>query len=124
MIQVKSSGFKKATEQYDDLRRAADDLGQAVADAKTNLENGIKTIIGSHTYSNAKQTVSDVKKMIKPFLPETLTGGVLGSLIGAAATGSQLGLLGGFVVGAGVSLLRGRMLYLVALKRLLSNTTI
>ena len=99
-----SSGFKKATEQYDDLRRAADDLGQAVTDAKTNLENGVKTIIGSQTYSNAKQTVSDVKKMVKPYLPETLTGGVLGSLIGAAATGSPLGLLGGFVVGAGVSL--------------------
>ena len=99
-----SSGFKKATNDYDDLKRAANDLGQAVKDAKDNLENGVKTIIGSQTYSNAKQTVSDVKKMIKPFLPETLTGGVLGSLIGAAATGSPLGLLGGFVVGAGVSL--------------------
>lgn len=60
----------------------------------------------NETYQKGKAGVKKVVDFIKPYLPETLAGGTIGAIIGGALTGSPLGLLGGFVLGGGVNLVR------------------
>ena len=91
--------------------RAKNDL------ANSEVAQDVKKV-GVYVLNKAKQStdkffgtdtgkeVESIGKEVKNFLPETLRGGAIGAITGAVATGSGLGLLGGFVVGAGVSLLK------------------
>ena len=76
-----------------------------------NVEDRITTSIGQlfgdvDQFGDAKQTTKKVLDVAKDALPQTLAKGTMGALIGAAATGSSLGLLGGFVIGAGSNILK------------------
>ena len=93
--------IKNTTKIDDKLNTAKEKLSEAA----NKIGGVIETLVGKETIDATKQTAKGITGLIKPYLPETLAGGTIGALIGAAATGSGLGLLGGFVIGGGVSLI-------------------
>lgn len=101
-----SEGYQDFKEKYTNIGNALDGVGAYAKRLGSALEHSANTLFGKDNLQKGLKTASDVKRMIKPFLPETLAGGTIGALIGAAATGSPLGLLGGFVIGGGVSLVK------------------
>lgn len=61
----------------------------------------------SEIYNRIKNGAnSELGKEIRKYIPEELAGGLTGAIIGGGLTGSGLGLLGGFTIGAGVNLIR------------------
>lgn len=88
------------TEIYQDIREL---LSSLTSRAKQFEE----TMFGDNeTYQKGKAGAKQMVDFIRPYLPETLAGSTIGALIGGAATGSPLGLLGGLVIGSGVNLAR------------------
>lgn len=88
----------KSTEIYQDLMESINGL-------KNTVKGFTEKVFGDQDwFKKGKETTKSAIGIIKPYLPETLAGGAIGSLIGGAATGSPLGLLGGFVIGSGISL--------------------
>lgn len=76
-------------------------------DATTKVDDALTHLFGeSETYNNAKKYASEAKKTAKENLPKTFSDAALGGLIGAAVTGSGLGLIGGMVIGAGASIIK------------------
>lgn len=76
-------------------------------DATGKVDAAISHLFGeSDTYSNAKKYAAEAKKVAKENLPKTFADATIGGLIGAAVTGSGLGLLGGMVIGAGSSIIK------------------
>lgn len=96
-----ASDIKTAAETNKKLNEVKEKLSEAA----NKIGGVVETLVGKETVDSAKQTAKGITGLIKPYLPETLAGGAIGALIGAAATGSGLGLLGGFVIGGGVSLI-------------------
>lgn len=76
-------------------------------DATTKVDDALTHLFGeSETYNNAKKYASEAKKTAKENLPKTFSDAALGGLVGAAVTGSGLGLIGGMVIGAGASIIK------------------
>ena len=71
-----------------------------------SAKHSAEVLFGEGAVDDTKKTVKDVLGMIKPYLPETLAGGSIGALVGAAATGSPIGLFGGLILGSGISLVK------------------
>ena len=92
-------------ENSETVQEARSTISKALGGFSRAVEDSANKIFGKDTINGAKQTAKGISGLIKPYLPETLAGGAIGALIGAAATGSGLGLLGGFVIGGGVSLI-------------------
>lgn len=70
------------------------------------LNAGIEHLVGDpEKYKNAKDIGKEAIDVAKNNLPKTFAGGTLGALVGAAVTGSGMGLLGGLVIGAGTSII-------------------
>lgn len=115
---AKKAGKKEAKNLAEDIKyhfgkfREEHEFADEVITDATSLFNWIfnkvrdstDSILGSDKIINARNKAQSLWKEIKPFLPETLAGGTIGSLIGGAITGTPIGLLGGFALGAGVSL--------------------
>ena len=71
------------------------------------MDAAISHLFGeSDTYSNAKKYAAEAKNVAKENLPKTFADATIGGLIGAAVTGSGIGLLGGMVIGAGSSIIK------------------
>ena len=78
-----------------------------VKNAASMIDAGITHLFGdSDLYSNAKAYGAEAVKVAKQNLPKTFADATLGALVGAAVTGSGIGLLGGLVVGAGTSIIK------------------
>ena len=92
-------------ESNETIQEATSTLSKAIGGFSRVISAGAVKFFGEDTIQGSKQAAKGITGLIKPYLPETLAGGTLGALIGAAATGSGLGLLGGFVIGGGVSLI-------------------
>lgn len=76
-------------------------------DATGKVDAAISHLFGeSDTYSNAKKYAAEAKNVAKENLPKTFADATIGGLIGAAVTGSGLGLIGGMVIGAGTSIIK------------------
>lgn len=61
----------------------------------------------SKFYKNFKSLgESEVGKEVKKYIPEGLAGGLTGALVGGGLTGSGIGILGGFTIGAGINIIR------------------
>lgn len=87
---------------------------KAYHSAKNLLDNAIKkisdgadTLFGdSKLLNDGKKYAKEVGKVAKANLPKTLSSATLGGLVGAAITGSGIGLLGGMVIGAGTHIIK------------------
>ena len=94
--------------RYRATHEAADevltDMENAAKYAANKIKNVADTLYGTKAVQDAKKGAQSIWSEIKPFLPESIAGGTIGSLVGGAITGSPIGLLAGFVVGSGVSL--------------------
>ena len=77
-----------------------------IKEAGNKIDEGIAHLFGNQeTYNNAKKYGAEVTKVAKENLPKTFSSATIGGLVGAALTGSGIGLLGGMVVGAGASII-------------------
>lgn len=87
----------KATQYVEDL------FHQATA----RIDESLTRLFGDSTiYRDAKSLGSEAKKVAKENLPKTFADATIGALVGAALTGSGLGLVGGMAVGAGASIIK------------------
>lgn len=97
---------KEKAEQVKDSK-AGRYVEKLFKDATGKVDAAISHLFGeSDTYSNAKKYAAEAKKVAKENLPKTFADATIGGLIGAAVTGSGLGLLGGMVIGAGSSIIK------------------
>ena len=75
--------------------------------ATSKIDESLTRVFGDSTiYSDAKKYAAEAKKVAKENMPKTFADATIGGLIGAAATGSGIGLLGGMVIGAGTSIIK------------------
>lgn len=86
-------------------------IGQKVTDFGQKVVGGADQFMNhlfgdSNTYKDAKSLGKEAFNVAKANLPRTMAAGTLGALAGGALTGSGLGLLGGFVVGAGIDIIK------------------
>ena len=105
------SGFGKAV----DVGKKAlnSETGQKaieqISSIASRIDNAATQYFGDG-YTNAKNNAKDIGKsamdVIKNSLPQTMASGTIGAVIGGAMTGSGLGLLGGFAIGAGIHVLK------------------
>lgn len=102
----KARHAKEKVEQVKDSK-AGQYVEKLFKDATGKVDAAISHLFGeSDTYSNAKKYAAEAKKVAKENLPKTFADATIGGLIGAAVTGSGLGLLGGMVIGAGSSIIK------------------
>ena len=86
-------------------------LGKKALDSDI-LKNAISKADNAFTqyfgegYKDTKDIGKSAMDVIKKSLPQTMASGTIGAIIAGAMTGSGLGLLGGFAVGAGVHVLK------------------
>ncbi len=86
-------------------------LGKKALDSDI-LKNAISKADNAFTqyfgegYKDTKDIGKSAIDVIKKSLPQTMASGTIGAIIVGAMTGSGLGLLGGFAVGAGVHVLK------------------
>ena len=110
------NGAGRAGRVFDEAKDTAEKVkdskaGQYVEklfkDATGKVDAAISHLFGeSDTYSNAKKYAAEAKNVAKENLPKTFADATIGGLIGAAVTGSGLGLIGGMVIGAGTSIIK------------------
>lgn len=102
----KARHAKEKVEQVKDSK-AGQYVEKLFKDATGKVDAAISHLFGeSDTYSNAKKYAAEAKKVAKENLPKTFADATIGGLIGAAVTGSGLGLIGGMVIGAGTSIIK------------------
>ena len=93
--------FRSEHEFADEVFTDIENVGNLIFN---KVKSATDSIFGTDEFQSAKSGADRIWKEVKPFLPETLAGGTIGSVIGSAITGSPVGLLAGFVIGSGVSL--------------------
>ena len=71
--------------------------------AKTSA--AIKALLGDK-YDDAESLAKEAAKTVKDNAPKTAAAGAIGAIVGGALTGSGLGLMGGMVIGAGISIIK------------------
>ena len=99
----KASTIGQKITQSETYKKAKDFAGQRLI----SVDNALEKLFGNpEKYKDTKTVTKDAMKVAKDNLPKTMAGGALGALVGAAVTGSGLGLMGGFAIGAGVSILK------------------
>ena len=79
--------------------------GQIISNAGKKVDESLDIAFGSR-YKDSKDIAKSAMDVIKKSLPQTMASGTIGAIIAGAMTGSGLGLLGGFAVGAGIHVLK------------------
>lgn len=102
------SGAKsKFSEAKDEILNS--ELGQKAAgkmkDMLSRADQAMNNYFGDK-YTGTKDITKSAMNTIKKSLPQTMAAGTIGAVIAGAMTGSGLGLLGGFAVGAGIHVLK------------------
>ena len=102
------SGVKsKFSEAKDEILNS--ELGQKAAgkmkDMLSRADQAMNNYFGDK-YTGTKDITKSAMNTIKKSLPQTMAAGTIGAVIAGAMTGSGLGLLGGFAVGAGIHVLK------------------
>ena len=74
--------------------------------AKEKMTNAVNIAFGEGRVQDTKDIAKLTQRLVSQHLGKNMAGGTMGALIGAAATGSGLGLLGGFVIGTGIATIK------------------
>ena len=109
LLNVKDRVVEEAEDAVEKVKESefAKKISGYASQAADAIYDGIERIFGNNkAYQDLKGTVSETVAAAKVDLPKTMATGALGALVGAAVTGSGLGLLGGFAVGAGATILK------------------
>lgn len=111
-LNVSGAAGQAADNAKDAAKKAKDSkagqyVGKLFKDATAKVDGALNHLFGeSETYNNAKKYATEAKKVAKDNLPKTFSDAAIGGLVGAAVTGSGLGLIGGMVIGAGASIIK------------------
>lgn len=96
----------------EDLKSLASEAAETVSIVANNALYKVNQYLNAH-FGDSKfyQSInkfgsSEVGKEIKKYVPEGLAGGLTGALVGGGLTGSGVGVLGGFTIGAGINIIR------------------
>ena len=81
------------------------DYGQKMKDMMSKADQAMSDYFGDK-YTGTKDVAKSAMNVIKKSLPQTISSGTIGAIVAGAMTGSGLGLLGGFAIGAGVHVLK------------------
>ena len=94
---------QKQQELYDNAKNSK--IGKKVINAGRQIDESLENAFGQK-YKDSKDVAKSAMEVIKKSLPQTMSSGTIGAIIAGAMTGSGLGLLGGFAIGAGVHVLK------------------
>ena len=85
------------------------DAGPIIQEVAYAIQNKVsasmKTLLGDN-YDDAESLAKEAVKTVKDNAPKTAASGAIGAIVGGALTGSGLGLMGGMVIGAGISIIK------------------
>ena len=103
-VKAKGSGvIDKGKKVVNELMQT--DYGQKMKDMMSKADQAMSDYFGDK-YTGTKDVAKSAMDVIKKSLPQTISSGTIGAIIAGAMTGSGLGLLGGFAIGAGVHVLK------------------
>ena len=103
---IKNTGSKFINKGKETFNKFIEtDYGQKMKDLLNKADQAMTGYFGDK-YKDSKDVAKSAMNVIKNSLPQTMSSGTIGAIIAGAMTGSGLGLLGGFAIGAGVHVLK------------------